>query len=123
MIAFLLNPHFLLCFGIGWMITNGWAYVLMGVGTFLDIPWMMICSGAYLAFLWVPFTPEKIVTCFIAIGLLKLLYPNDTKTLGILREIRKKVFSGRKKAKKADRSQTGNPGGTDEDGSPPPVSQ
>lgn len=37
---FLLNPKFLLCFGIGWLITNGWSYILMGIGTYFQIGWM-----------------------------------------------------------------------------------
>ena len=50
-VQFILNPRLLLCFGMGWMITNGWSYVLMGLGTWLNIPWMIGVSGAYLAFL------------------------------------------------------------------------
>ena len=57
---FLLNPRFLLCFGIGWIITNGWAYFLFGLGSFTDVGWMKAVAGAYLAMLWFPFTPEKI---------------------------------------------------------------
>lgn len=43
---FLLNPKFLLCFGIGWLITNGWSYILMGIGTYFQIGWMMAVAGA-----------------------------------------------------------------------------
>lgn len=81
---FILNPRLLLCFGIGWLITNGWAYLLFGIGIYYNIGWMSRVSGAYLTFLWLPFTPEKIVTCAIAIFLLRLLFPNDEKTLAIL---------------------------------------
>ena len=83
-LKFLLNPRFLLCFGIGWIITNGWSYILLGLGIHLDIPWMIAVSSAYLAFLWLPISPEKIVTFAIAIGLMKVLFPRDEKTLGIL---------------------------------------
>ena len=38
-----------------------------------------------MSFLWLPFTPEKLVTALIAIGLLRLLYPEDQQTLGVLR--------------------------------------
>ena len=44
-IQFLLNPRLLLCFGIGWMITNGWYYILLGVGAWFDIPWMVAVAG------------------------------------------------------------------------------
>jgi hypothetical protein len=85
-IMFLLNPRLLLCFGIGWMITNGWSYILLVLGLWLQIGWMIAVAGAYQAFLWFPFTPEKIVTFAIAMWLMKVLFPNDTKTLGVLRE-------------------------------------
>ena len=82
-VQFILNPRLLLCFGIGWMITNGWSYVLLGLGTWLENEWMMGVASAYLAFLWLPVSPEKIITVAIAIGLLRRLFPNDKKTLGI----------------------------------------
>ena len=90
-ISFILNPRLLLCFGIGWMITNGWSYVLLGIGTFCRINWMIAVSSAYLALLWIPFTPEKIITFAIAILLMKWLFPKDEKTLGILRQSREKA--------------------------------
>lgn len=90
-LQFVLNPRFLLCFGIAWMITNGWSYVLMGLGMLLNIHWMIAVSGAYLAFLWLPITPEKIVTVAISIELLRKLFPNDEKTLKILIDMHVKV--------------------------------
>ena len=84
---FILNPRLLLCFGIGWMITNGWSYLLFGIGTYFQIGWMIAVSGAYLTFLWLPISPEKIVTLLIAMGLMRLFFPNDEKTLGVLREL------------------------------------
>lgn len=89
----------MLCIGIAWFITNGWSYVLMGVGTLLQIPWMMAVAGAYLTFLWLPISPEKIVTVLIAIGLLRLLFPNDEKTLGVLKNALKKLKSKIKRKK------------------------
>ena len=85
-LQFILNPRLLLCFSIGWMITNGWSYVLLGLGTWLENEWMIGVASAYLAFLWLPVSPEKIVTVAIAITLLRWLFPNDVKTLGILRK-------------------------------------
>ena len=80
-IEFCLNPRLLLCFGIAWIITNGWCYIFVALGTILKINWMLAVGGAYAAALWVPFTPEKIITVIIAIALLRLLFPNDQKTL------------------------------------------
>ena len=87
-VQFIANPRLILCFMIGWMITNGWSYILMAVGTYFEIPWMMAVAGAYLAFLWLPVSPEKIVTFAIAIALLRWLFPNDQKTLAVLKRWR-----------------------------------
>ena len=78
------NPRFLLCFGLAWIITNGWSYALFALGVMLDIGWMTAVAGGYLAFLWFPFSPEKVVTVAISIFLLRLFFPNDEKTLARL---------------------------------------
>ncbi|MBQ8719829.1 MAG: hypothetical protein IJY65_02225 [Clostridia bacterium] len=96
-VEFIINPRLLLCFGIGWMITNGWSYILFGIGSYFGIGWMVAVSGAYLAFLWLPISPEKIVTLLIAMGLMRLLFPNDEKTLGVLRELYSKYKEKRRK--------------------------
>ena len=87
LIQFLLNPRLLLCVGVAWMITNGWSYVMFGFGMYFEIEWMIAVSSAYLTFLWFPFSPEKIATAAIAIALLKLLFPNDEKTLAVLSQM------------------------------------
>jgi len=105
LVGFLLNPRFLLCFGIAWMITNGWSYVFFFVGTALQIGWMTAVGAAYLAFLWLPISPEKIVTLAIAILLLKLMFPRDEKTLGVLRELSRQARA-KLKRKKTKENQT-----------------
>ena len=80
-LEFIFNPPLLICLGIAWLITNGWSYIVFGIGVFFDIPVMIGIASAYLAMLWVPFTPEKIFTVIIAIALLKQFFPNDEKTL------------------------------------------
>lgn len=104
-VQFIANPRLILCFMIGWMITNGWSYILCGLGTYLGIEWMIAVGGAYMALLWLPFTPEKIITCAIAIALLRWLFPNDKKTLAVLRgwyEKAKAAFRARKERKAAE---------------------
>ena len=101
-IQFLLNPRLLLCFGIGWMITNGWSYVLLGVGAWFDIPWMVAVAGGYLTLLWIPATPEKIITVAIALALLRWLFPQDEKTLKVLREMYAKAKNAMKNHKKTE---------------------
>ena len=97
---FIFNPRLLVCFGIAWLITNGWSYILFGLGTYFNVQWMIAVGGAYMAFLWIPATPEKIVTVAIAIGLMRFFFPNDQKTLGILKKLRIKYKEKRKKETK-----------------------
>ena len=98
-VQFIANPRLILCFMIGWMITNGWSYILFGLGTYLGIEWMIAVSGAYLAFLWLPISPEKIATVAIAIALLRFLFPKDEKTLAVLRNMYHKAKSAIKRRK------------------------
>lgn len=88
---FLLNPRLLLCLLIAWMITNGWSYIFFALGMLMKINWMRIVGGAYMSFLWLPFTPEKVVTVLLAIALMRLLYPRDRRTLGVLRSKLKRL--------------------------------
>ena len=96
-IQFIANPHLLLCFGLAWILTNGWSYILLGVGTLLHIGWMVAVASGYLAFLWLPISPEKIVTVAIAMVLLRYLFPNDQKTLAVLKSMWKKLKIKKKK--------------------------
>ncbi len=98
-IEFVLNPRLLLCFGIAWIITNGWAYITAALAAWLKIAWLGAIAGAYLAALWIPFTPEKIITVIIAIFLLKLLFPSDKKTLQKLHNMKEKAKAEIKKLK------------------------
>ena len=90
-LLFLLNPRLLFCLGLAWMITNGWSYILFAIGSACGIEWMAAMGGGYMALLWVPATPEKLLTCAIAIFLLKKLFPHDEKTLGVLRALKAKA--------------------------------
>lgn len=103
-IRFITNPRLLLCVAIAWFITNGWSYVLFGVGSYFGIHWMTAVAGAYIAFLWLPISPEKIVTFAISIALLRLLFPQDQKTLAVLRDFYEKA----KNAVKGKRQCKGN---------------
>lgn len=98
-VQFILNPRLLLCFGLAWIITNGWAYITVAISAWLKIEWLAAIAGGYLAALWIPFTPEKIITVIIAIFLLKLLFPNDKKTLEKLHNMKEKAKSEIKKLK------------------------
>ena len=58
------------------MITNGWAYIFIGVGAYLDIKWMSAVGTGYAAFLWLPCTPEKLITVPISVFIYKLFKKN-----------------------------------------------
>ena len=110
-LLFIANPRLLLCFGLGWLITNGWSYIMLAVGTWLGNGWMIAVSSAYLAFLWLPISPEKIVTVAIAMFLLRVLFPNDQKTLGVLKHMYAKLKEAVrvKKEQKQQQRQEKNP--------------
>lgn len=98
-VQFFLNPRLLFCFGIAWIITNGWSYILFGFGTWFQIEWMIAVSSAYLAFLWFPFSPEKLATIAIALFLLRRLFPKDQKTLAVLIDMKHKIQATIRKRK------------------------
>lgn len=99
-LQFFLNPRLLVCLAVAWMITNGWSYVMFAFGTFFEVPWMIAVAGAYLAFLWLPISPEKVVTLAIALVLLRFLFPKDEKTLAVLQNMYHKAKALIKKKKK-----------------------
>ena len=104
-LQFIANPRLIICWLAAWIITNGWSYIMFGLGTYFEINWMIAVSGAYLAFLWLPISPEKVVTCAIAIALLRWLFPQDQKTLAVL----KNWYAKAKAAIRNHRDKKGNP--------------
>ncbi len=101
-LLFITNPRLLLCVGIAWMITNGWSYILFSVGTYFGITWMTAVGGAYLAFLWLPISPEKLVTFTIALALLRWWFPNDQKTLAVVKNLFDKAKAAIRRKKTGD---------------------
>lgn len=78
-LTYLKDPKLFISFLLAWLITNGWAYIFLGLGIWLDIKWMKIVGTSYLAFLWMPFTPEKLVTIPISMFIYKLFTKKDKK--------------------------------------------
>ena len=56
-------------FFLAWLVTNGWAYILAAIGT----GWIRGIAATYLGLLWLPFTPEKLITIPLAIWFQKLI--------------------------------------------------
>lgn len=71
--AFLKDWRNATSFIIAWFITNGWGWVFMFLGRYLQIKWMKYVGDAYIAFLWLPFVNEKIVTLALAGVIKKIL--------------------------------------------------
>lgn len=69
-----LTVKMIISFAIAWFITNGHAYMLFGWGMIDDIEWMKWYGGAYVAILYMPFTPEKIITIPLGVWFYKILF-------------------------------------------------
>ena len=95
-VSALSNPHLLISFGIAWFLTNGWAYCAAGAGAYFHIGWLAYIGTAWLGILWFPCTPEKILTFALAVLILRMLFPQDTRTLALIRrksrELREKTM-------------------------------
>ena len=74
-----LNLKFLLSFGLAWLITNGWSYICFSLSIAFNIGWLKVVSSTYIAFLYLPFTIEKIITIPMAIFFQERLFPRDVK--------------------------------------------
>ena len=87
------NPRFLISFGIAWIITNGMWYIM----AFVPIPflpeWLIWFSRSYIGFLYLPWTPEKLITIPMAIFFHLKLFKNDSKTHEQLEDMYKQAKS------------------------------
>ncbi|MBR6107863.1 MAG: hypothetical protein IKQ39_07615 [Oscillospiraceae bacterium] len=90
------NPHLLISVGLAWFITNGWSYCFFGFGMYFGIKWMYRIGAFWMGMLWLPGTPEKLVTFIIAIWLLERLFPDDTRTLAKIKKKRREVHEATK---------------------------
>lgn len=70
-----LKPSIIISFGIAWFITNGWSYLFLFIGT----PLLRKIALSYVAMLWLPFTPEKLITIPLALFIQRRLFVNDSK--------------------------------------------
>ena len=82
---------FLLCFFLAWLVTNGWSYIFIIIGTTCDINWMLNTALSYQAFLWMPFTPEKLVTIPMAMWFNAKMF-KDEKTHNNLTKMKEQAL-------------------------------
>ena len=81
----LTNPHLLISVAIAWFFTNGWAYCAAGAGTLCHIPWLRNTGLIYLGILWAPGTPEELLTFGLAMMIMRVFFPQDKRTVQLLR--------------------------------------
>lgn len=88
----------MISFGAAWCITNGIWYVLAFAP--INLPeWLIWTSRSYIAFLYLPFTPEKLITIPLAIFFQIKLFKNE-KTQQQLNEMYAQAKSDWAKFKK-----------------------
>lgn len=76
---FVVDWRMCISFVIAWFITNGWAYLFIVFGTTFKIKWMLAIGTSYVAILWLPCTPEKLITIPLAIFIKKILFKKHSK--------------------------------------------
>lgn len=106
LIRIIKRPTLLLSYGIAWMITNGHAYVLWGVGMALDIQWMKWYGGTYVTVLWIPATFEKVITIPLAFIIEKQIFQigrNNRWLTGEIDRERMRLFKLIKKERKDEK--------------------
>lgn len=76
-----LNWRFLISYFIPFMLVNGWAWIGFFLLPIIGSNWFTIASSTWLGILWLPATPEKLITIPAAIFIhTKLFGKKDPKT-------------------------------------------
>lgn len=76
-----LKPTMFISSLIAWLVTNGWSYILLATAT----GWLRTLAITYVSLLWMPFTPEKLITIPLAFYIQKKLFVELPKRLKIIR--------------------------------------
>ena len=69
-----LSWRILVCYLPFWFIFTGWTYVALAIGN----AWWKTASGVWLAWMWMPWCPEKLITIPLTIWLHKKLFPKHS---------------------------------------------
>ena len=70
-----LKPTMLVSFFSAWMITNGWSYLLAALAS----GWLRGIALAYIGLLWLPITPEKLITIPLSIFIQRKLFMKEVR--------------------------------------------
>lgn len=71
-----LTWRILICYMPFWFLFTGWTYIALAIGN----AWWRAASGVWLAWMWMPWCPEKLITIPLTIWLYKKLFPNRATT-------------------------------------------
>ena len=72
-IRFILDWRTLMCYIPVWFAFSGWTYVVIIYGS----PWWKTIAGAWLAMLWMPWCPEKLITIPLTLWIKKILFKKE----------------------------------------------
>lgn len=85
-------------FLLAWTITNGWSYIAIFIGQLLHLPVLRNIGLTYLAILWMPWTPEKLITVPIALFIKKILFKRrrqmETTNIKIVEQTFQEICDG-----------------------------
>ena len=77
-----LNFKLLLIYIPIWFLMSGWTYLFIFLGMKYQINWMLISGSTWAGVLWLPCTPEKIITIPLTLLLYTKIFGNkNTKTI------------------------------------------
>lgn len=77
-----LNFKLLLIYIPIWFLMSGWTYLFIFLGMKYQINWMLISGSTWAGILWLPCTPEKIITIPLTLFLYTKIFGNkNTKTI------------------------------------------
>ena len=72
-IKFILDWRTFMCYIPVWFVFSGWTYVVLIYGS----PWWRTIAGAWLAMLWMPWCPEKLITIPLSLWIKKILFKKE----------------------------------------------
>lgn len=99
-----LDWRFLVSYFIPFMLINGWAWIGSILLPIIGPNWFTIAATTWLTWLWLPWTPEKLVTIPIALWIHKLLFGKTNEKMQLMLEEAKcdwnKIKNNLKRGKK-----------------------
>ena len=80
-IAPFLNWRILIIYLPIWFLMSGWTYLFIYLGTKHGVGWMLAAGTFWATILWLPFTPEKLITIPLTLYLYVKLFGSGNEKL------------------------------------------